>query len=694
VDSAREATIVGSTSSVNFPTTPGAVQTTYAGGNLDAFVSKLDSTGSRAVYSTYLGGSGEDRGLGIALDVAGNAFVTGSTGSADFPAVHALQPAPAGGTCGSASATPCTDAFVTELNAAGTMVVYSTYLGGTGGDSGNAIAVDASGAAYVAGMTASSDFPVTPGTFQQTGGGVSVDAFVAKIYPAGAATAYSTYLGGIGQETAYGIAVDSSGDAYVTGYVYDDAFPVASPVQEKNGGFYDAFLTELNAAGSALIFSSYLGGSGNDMGQGIALDAAGNTYLAGGTFSVDFPTESPFQPGYGGGSFDAFVAKITGLEPPELALSGACCTFSPQGVATTSLPKTVTLTNLGGMPAQLSFGLTGDFTQTNNCGTNLGPGGSCAITVKFVPTAMGNRTGTLTVTDEGPGNSLTIQLSGTAVAAFSLSSAPPDATVVMGTDSASFTVTAASSFSYQGKVSLACEGSEPIQCAFNPAVIVPGTQSSLTVANLSHSTFSLVAFDVEGAGQNQMATLPLTIVISDFKITTTSSAVTVSAGQAATFQLTLEPVNGFDQPVAMACEGAPAQATCSVSPLSVAPISQGGTSMNVTVTTTAGGFAEPRMHGPATLKPAPGFGWLWLTLVATLCLSAARKREQKLMPLRLVAATLGFCLFLCASCGGGGVGGPGIVAQKGSTPAGRYTLKVSGTSGQLIRSVTLTLVVN
>jgi Beta-propeller repeat len=696
VNGAHEATVIGSTSSVDFPTTPGVVQTSYAGGALDAFVTRLDSTGSRPLFSTYLGGSDEDRGLGIAVDEAGDSFVTGSTASKDFPSVRALQPANAGGTCGPvASQTPCADAFVTKLNPTGTAFVYSTYLGGSGGDSGNAIAVDAGGAAYVAGMTASSGFPVTPGSFQQTGGGVSVDAFVTKISPDGSAPAFSTYLGGLGAETAYGIAVDSTGNSYVTGYVQDDAFPVANPIQGSPGGFYDAFVTELNAAGSALLFSTYLGGSGNDTGRGIAVDGAGNATIAGGTFSEDLPTVSAFQPSYGGGSFDAFVAKIGGFGRGALTISGGSFTFADQGVATLSPPQTVTLTNRGGGEAVLSFTLKGDFSQMNNCGKSLAPNASCEIQLQFAPTVMGHRTGDLTVTGEGFDGPPAVQLSGTGVASFTLASVPSGTTVVMGTNTASFAVTASSQFSYSGEVSLGCDGGAPVDCAFNPAVIVPGGASTLTVANLAQSAVSALAFDINGASQNQTATLPITIKISDFTLSSTSPGASVSAGQSATFQLVLAGINGFNQPVTMGCSGAPPQSTCSISPVSLTPSGPGDVSLSVTVTTTARSLGEPRIYGPDTRELVPGYGWQWLILVAFLCIGTARRRKGKLPQVRLAAATIGFFLLLCTSCGGGGGGGgQAVVERNAGTPAGRYDLKVSGTSGQLTRSVTLSLQVN
>ena len=237
------------------------------------------------IYSTYLGGSGWDVGYGIAVDSSGNAYVTGYTASTDFPVTPgAFQTTCNGGSdCGANE-----DAFVTKFNPSGSALVYSTYLGGSGSERGYGIAVDSSGNAYVTGYTTSTDFPVTPSAFQTTGGG----AFVTKFNPSGALV-YSTYLGSIG-DGGYGVAVDSSGDAYVTGVTASTNFPTTpGAFQTTFSGVSDAFVTKVNPSGSALAYSTYLGGSGQDGGFGIAVDISGNAYVTGGTSSTDFPMMNP-----------------------------------------------------------------------------------------------------------------------------------------------------------------------------------------------------------------------------------------------------------------------------------------------------------------------------------------------------------------------------------------------------------------
>jgi hypothetical protein len=315
VDASGNAYVTGRTSSFNFPTTPGAFQTTFVGTGSqfipgDAFVSKLNAVGSALLYSTYLGGSDEDRASGIAIDASGNAYITGTTFSSDFP----TTPGAFQTTCFSCTARVGSgDAFVSKLNAAGSALVYSTYLGGNGGDFANAIAVDASRNAYVTGSTQSSNFPTTPGAFQTTFGG-NLDVFVSKLNAAGSALLYSTYLGGSSDDEGLGIAVDSSGNTYVTGHTFSSNFPITPGAFQTafSGGIQDAFVSKLNAAGSALLYSTYLGGSSDDSGTGIAVDASGHAYVTGFTDSSNFPTTpGAFQTAFGGGIQNAFVSKFS-----------------------------------------------------------------------------------------------------------------------------------------------------------------------------------------------------------------------------------------------------------------------------------------------------------------------------------------------------------------------------------------------
>ncbi|HST51572.1 MAG TPA: SBBP repeat-containing protein, partial [Pyrinomonadaceae bacterium] len=253
-------------------------------------------------YSTYLGGSANDSGRGIAIDSSGNAYLTGQTFSNNFPLANAIQ-----GTFGGSS-----DAFVTKLSASGSSFVYSTYLGGSGGDSGAGIAVDSSGNAYVAGQAGSTNFPVTGGAFQTTIGG-SADAFITKLNAGGSSLVYSTYVGGSNSDFANHLEIDSAGSAYITGVTFSTNFPTANAIQSaRSGSSTNGFVTKLNAGGSALVYSTYLGGTGTvgDDGNGIAVDPAGNAYVTGFTSSTNFPVMNAIQSTYGGGETDAYVAKL------------------------------------------------------------------------------------------------------------------------------------------------------------------------------------------------------------------------------------------------------------------------------------------------------------------------------------------------------------------------------------------------
>jgi hypothetical protein len=293
-DSAGNTYVAGLTTSSNFPVAA-ALQGAEAGKG-DAFVAKFSPAG-KLVYSTYLGGSGQDNATAIAVDSGGDAYVAGFTSSPDFPVKNAMQRSRKGSV----------NAFVAKLDATGSLI-YSTYLGGSLSDMASSIAVDSAGNAYVGGVAMSADFPVA-GAAQSKLGGES-NAFIAKLSPDGSRLVYSTYLGGTDSDGASGIAIDSAGEAYITGVTSSRNFPTVNAVRPAHGGgFFDAFVAKLNASGSQFIYSTYLGGTGEDRGLRIAADGAGNAYVVGDTDSADFPTSGAIQTTNRGGS-DAFVTKL------------------------------------------------------------------------------------------------------------------------------------------------------------------------------------------------------------------------------------------------------------------------------------------------------------------------------------------------------------------------------------------------
>jgi hypothetical protein len=341
LNASNEATIAGSTSSTDFPATSGAFRTTNGGGITEGFVARLNAAGTALLYATYLGGSGEDVAYGVALDTPGNAYVTGYTRSTNFPvSAGAAQSTIAGGY----------DTFVTALNPGGTALVYSTYLGGSREDYGLGIAVDANSNAYITGYTASPDFPHTTGVVQATHRG-GYDATVTKLTASGA-LAYSTFLGGSADDYGLAIAMDSGGNAYITGDSSSTDFPIAGPVQGPPGGVFNAFVTQVNASGTAVNYSTYLGGGGFETGYGIAVDASGAAYVVGNTVSSDFPvTASAAQPSLGGGS-DAFFARIIVGAPQTITFA----TLS--GVAIGVPPFLLSATASSGLAVSFSSGTT------------------------------------------------------------------------------------------------------------------------------------------------------------------------------------------------------------------------------------------------------------------------------------------------------------------------------------------------
>ncbi len=521
VDSAGDAYVAGNTASIDFPTM-NPLQAANAGG-LDVFVTVLNPTGSALIYSTYLGGSGDDLGLAIALDSSDDAYVTGSTLSADFPTYNPLQ----GTYAGSANNS---NAFVAEINSSGTALVYSTYLGGNGPDSGNGIAVDSAGNAYVAGQTLSPNFP-TMNPYQSTDQGQS-SAFVSKIGAGGAALAYSTYLGGSGYDLAYAIAVDSSGDAYVAGSTGSTNFPIMNPLQRVyGGGAFDAFITEFNPAGSALIYSTYLGGKLEDDGNGIAVDSSGNVYLTGYTVSTNFPLQNPFQKRLAGAG-DVFVSKISA--------NGAALTYSSYlGGSGDDTGAGIAVDSSGYAYVTGNTGST-NFPTENPVQPAYGGGPNDAFVTK-----IDVRAATTTTLSSSPNPSVYGQAVILTATVTSIAGAPPNGesiafmkgTLVLGTGtlsggSASLSISTLAVGSdlitavYSGDSNLASSTSKAVTQTVSQATTTTALTSSLNPANVGQS----VTFTANVAPQFSGT---VTGVVSFYDGTTLLKGVTMSGGSAA-----------------------------------------------------------------------------------------------------------------------------------------------------------------
>jgi hypothetical protein len=299
VDSTGAAYVAGSTNSMNFPVTGSAPQSRFGGGT-DCFVAKLDPTGATLNYATYLGGENMDSCASIAVDGAGDAFVTGTTSSAHFPVVAALDATLAG----------TSDAFLTKVSPAGDSFLFSTYLGGEAADNGNVVRLDSAGNAYVAGDTMSVGFPVTSGELQTQLSG-SYDGFLCSIANDGSAIRFATYIGGSGSDSIRDLFVAPDGGITVAGYTASMDFPLMNPVQSSFGGTFDAFVTVVGPNGGYLLFSTYLGGGGDDRAWGVAALATGQLVFAGQVMSGTVPSMQQVYGSTPAGQYDGFLAAIS-----------------------------------------------------------------------------------------------------------------------------------------------------------------------------------------------------------------------------------------------------------------------------------------------------------------------------------------------------------------------------------------------
>jgi len=472
--------VVGTTTSATFPST----KTLGPGGGHDVFVASLSSTTGGANYVTRIGGTGTESGNAIAVDGSGNAYIGGETDSDDFPTASPIQ-----GTFGGGD-----DGFVAKLNAAGTALTFSTYLGGTNGDLVTGLALDGSNNVYVGGITASSDFPVTTGAFQTTGKGGG-DSFVMQIKADGSAGLYSTYFGGSSQDSILGIAVDAAGEAYITGLTDSTDLPTANAAQSTLKGANDIFVSKLSADGTGLIFSTYYGGTLDDEATGIALDAFGDAYVTGRTLSSDYPTGgSPFQATQNGASADAFVTEFsnTGFVVYSSYLGGTGVENSLSGNSTQAAIGAVAVDSsshaylAGGTASTTGFPVT---SALSCCGAYAG-----GLSDGFIAKV------------------------GAALADFSVAVAPGNASAASGSTTSAVTVTVSSVNSAFGQaVALSCGGlPAKAVCHFTNASVTPG--SSAVTSNLTISTNGASSASLSAPGMGRRAQVFAALFIPLFGI--------------------------------------------------------------------------------------------------------------------------------------------------------------------------------
>ena len=713
VDSSGSAYVTGWTLSTDFPTAH-PFQATCNGciqENGDAFVTKLNPAGTALVYSTFLGGSSGGLGSGIAVDSSGDAYVTGSTSSTDFPTVNPLQ-----ATKHAVDGT----AFVAKLNAAGSALLYSTYLGGSLTDNGASIAVDSFGNALVTGSTQSTDFP-TMNPLQASLSGIG-DAFVTKLNATGSALVYSTYLGG-SQAAAPGIsissaatsiAVDPSGNAYVTGETDATDFPTVNPIQSTcracSAGSGNAFVAELSSAGSALVYSTYLGGSFFDYGYGIAVDSSGNAYVTGENDATDFPAASPIQASPGGIP-KAFVVKIAGSPAPGpgVTLSTHRLPFLNDPVGTMSSVESVILRSVGADSLTITkIAISGEFALAltgSSCpysGGTVASGTDCTIDVTFTPTEMGTLIGSVTIDDNASDSPQSVSLTGTGVASASQAAVSP-ATLTFGPQWVN-------SVSAPQPVTLSNTGNAPLSVT---SIAISGmfTQTNncgSSVAAGSSCTINvafapiqggllprtLIVTDNSNGVPNSIQTVSLNGTYQNFIMTWvsgSSSSLTIPPGGSASYTWAVAAVGGFNQPVNFSCGIAPSDASCTISPSVVTPSSR-PTNITVTVTIPVPSASVLRTLPPVQPRlPRPKV----LLVLAALLASAAWKgrgwRQAGASGRRTSLVSLAGGLLLTvglAGCGvesgGGGGDGPTSVVTTGTY----YILTVTGTASS--GSTTLT----
>jgi uncharacterized repeat protein (TIGR01451 family) len=577
VDQFDNVYITGQTASMNFPTQ--SPEQPANAGLSDAFVTKLDPTGTTVLFSSYLGGSGNENDFnsgvessGVAVDSAGNVCLAGRTSSPDFPVVNALFPGFRGLDY---------DGFVSKLSADGSALLYSTYFGGEANDSANGIAVDSSGSIYVTGGTRSqSDFPVTAGAFQSALAG-QLDAFVAKIDPtqAGAASLiYSTFLGGGGIDRGTAIAVDAAGNAYVTGRTESPDFPTQNPLQVMYGGSADAFVAVLNPTGTALVYSTFLGGSALDVGNAIVLDATGSAYISGETKSTDFPTVNGFQTGNGGNS-DAFVAQLdpTGTMLLYATYLGGGNLDRATGIALDSAGKI----SVAGETSSADFPLLGAFQGTPGGGRDvfvarLDPSQQGAASLMYSSFLGGsaddvafgvavNSMGdawvvgqTMSASDfpivsgvqasygGGASDAFIARVSaGASTPDYAVSGAPPSLTVAPG-GGASYTVTVTPAGGFTGTVDLSVNGlpADAMASFTPPSVVIADTTpqtSTLTVSTATTTPVGMFPLSITASSGTQQHMTAVTLVVAtdsaDLSLTKTGSPNPVAVGTNLTYTI-------------------------------------------------------------------------------------------------------------------------------------------------------------
>jgi uncharacterized repeat protein (TIGR01451 family) len=775
VDSSFNIYVTGSTTSTDFPTTSGVLQTTL-GGTANVFVTKFSPTGAAPLlFSTYLGGNGTDASIGIAVDKGSNVYVAGTTSSSNFPVVAATAYQTAGKNGNN-------HVFVSKLNSTGTSLVYSTYLSGSGVDTATGMAIDAQGVGlvFVTGTTTSTDFPLSTLTppFQSTSL-AAAQFFVSKVDTTAVGLAsldYSTYFGGgnpsTGTATGGGIAVDTSGNIYITGgtnflhtggsndFPILNAYqacldvsppippPVPPPACPTNVTTLDAFVAKINptgAQGSQLIYSTYLGGSGDDIGYGVAVDTAGNAYVTGSTGSSDIvapTTITPFQSAYSGNT-DAFLGKIgsptvsspiyplnyfsflggasgadiglaiavdpsqeahmTGstastdfnvINPVQSTLAGGTDAFAAVLATTTSSvvgTQGVYSTYLGGSGNDRGTGIAVDpngvsYLAGETASANFPVvtpfqasinGTQDAFLSKLTPLSGVTISGTVSPSPVGVGNPANFVYS-------IVNNGPDTASTISFSDTLPATDATFTSITASPGSCITTPVNGVVTCTLGPLAV--GSTATVTLVltpSVATSLSNTGCITVNGGSQlcsNPSPSVPVT----DFSIATAPASATVTAGQPASFTITLTPLPTYPSSISLSCSsGLPTGSTCSftTTPVTIPSTSAVTTTMVVNTTARVTTTTEwMRKAGPIYATFIPLFG-----LVVFGLSGSRRRRRTGTILLLFIACGLTMLLPACSSSKS--------TTTTTGTPAGTYIITVSGASGGASHPSVITLVV-
>jgi beta-propeller repeat-containing protein len=766
VDLAGNAFIAGFTSSADFPGTTGGFESTIPNSSGSPFVAEVNAAGSALVYATYLGGTGSDAANSLALDSSDDVYLTGQTSSKDFPVMP--NPGAFQTTLGNTNGA---NAFVTKLNPTGSALVYSTYLGGTedltkdstgacsgnnngkGTDSGASVVVDSLGDAYVAGSTGSCDFPVSASAFQKLNGGtVTRVAFLTELKPDGTALIFSTLLGGTNFNRATSVAIDGTGAAYVTGFTGSTDFPTQTPIQATLNGTADTFVTKFAPGGATLDYSTYLGGSGFDDPIGIVVDALGDAYIAGNTFSTDFPvTATPFQAACGntkscangfaakinpagsalvyatylGGSQSDSVNSLAVDASGDAVLAGA--TTSPDFPVLNAIQSVFNSANLG---YEVGTGIGSISVPSSGDGflTVLGPAGSALVFSTYLGGSDDDAATAVAVDSTGKvyvaGNTASINFPVLPGGLQTSLSGPQDVFLSKIDLSAAATPVASvtpTNLTFPSQV--VGTTSNGIGTSATPQVVtVKNTgATSLTISNIAISLSTLYAetdnctTSAIGAGAScliNVSFLPdtngqksgllsvnyvgtgspqlVTLVGfgGDYLLSPAPTSITTNAGLTSTFFLQAVPLSGFNQTVALACGGAPTNSTCTLSPNSLT--FDGFTTQVVTgtITTKANGVAPPGPLSTPRGPELPSLPWLTIWAIALLLSVSGILWAGRRRKPVFVLATAALAMLLWASCA---TKSTSTTAKGQGTPPGTYTITIDATwtGGTLAHSVTI-----